>query len=129
MADNNILWSDRKRPIFGLPLSFTKYTLTEERLIINTGFLNLKEDECRLYRVLDIVLNRSLFQRMFGVGTISVQSSDKSLKNFEIKNVKKPKEFKELFSEQVEAVREKKRVVSREFMSDSDDDFDGDDDN
>lgn len=35
----NILWKDRKRTLFGLPWSFTKYKLTEEKLIIQTGFL------------------------------------------------------------------------------------------
>lgn len=122
MSDVNKLWSDRKRPFLGLPLSFTKYTLTEERLLVNTGFFNLKEDECRLYRILDIELNRTLFQRMFNVGTIKISSSDKSLGDFEIKSVKNPREIKELLSEQVEKMRDKKRVVSREYMTDDDDD-------
>ena len=34
-----IIWKDRKRPFMGLPLSFTRYELTEQKLLINTGFL------------------------------------------------------------------------------------------
>ena len=35
--DTDILWSDRKRGLFGLPWSFTKYVLTEEKLLITRG--------------------------------------------------------------------------------------------
>lgn len=38
MAERNVIWSDRKRTLFGLPLSFTKYILTEDRLFVQTGF-------------------------------------------------------------------------------------------
>ena len=45
------LWSDCKRVVFfGLPLSFTKYRLTTNRLFVNTGFLTQREDEVRLYQ-------------------------------------------------------------------------------
>ena len=64
------LWSDRKRTFLGLPWSFTKYNLTEERLFIETGFFNKKEDEVRLYRITDVSLTRSFGQRIVGVGTI-----------------------------------------------------------
>ena len=63
----NIIWKDRKRTLFGLPLSFTKYELTEDRLFIKTGLLTQKEDEVRLYRIMDIGLTRTLGQRIFGV--------------------------------------------------------------
>ena len=120
-----IVWKDRKRTLFGLPWSFTRYSLSEERFFLSTGLLNTKEDEVRLYRILDLQLNIRLHQRIWGLGTIVVSSSDKSLGNFEIKNVKKPREVKELLSGLVEKQREAKRVVSREYMSDDmlDDDF------
>lgn len=118
--DSDILWHDRKRTLFGLPLSFTKYSLSQERLFINTGFFNTEENEVRLYRILDLQLKRSFGQRIFGVGTIVVHSSDKSLKDFEIKSVKNSKKVKELLSQFVEEQREAKRVVGREFMGDGD---------
>lgn len=124
------LWSDRKRTLFGLPLSFTKYSMTEERLFIEQGFLNKKEDEVRLYRIMDVSLSRSFGQRMFGVGTIHCCSADKSMKDFDILSIKHPKEVKEQLSELVEKQRDAKRVTNREFMSDHhdmDDDYDDDD--
>lgn len=55
-----ILWTDRKRhTIFSLPLSFTKYTLTETKLIIQRGCFNLREDEIQLYRVRDIAFKQT----------------------------------------------------------------------
>ena len=70
-------WKDRKRHL-GLPLSFTRYRLSEDRLFYETGLLNLKCDEVLLYRVRDLQLNMSIIQRIFGVGTICVISSDQS---------------------------------------------------
>ena len=109
----NIVWKDRKRTIFGLPWSFTKYSLSDDRLFISTGFLNTKEDEVRLYRIMDISLNRTLGQRMFGLGTIKCCSADKTLGDFEIKNIKKSKDVKEILSEMVEEERNRKKVTSR----------------
>lgn len=119
----NILWSDRKRYL-GLPLSFTKYSMSEDRLFVETGFLNLTQNEVRLYRILDLQLKRSLGQRIFGVGSIIVSSSDKSLGTFEIKNVKNSANVKEMLSVQVEQQREAKRVISRENMNDDVDEND-----
>ena len=109
----NIVWKDRKRTIFGLPWSFTKYSLSDDRLFISTGFLSTKEDEVRLYRIMDISLNRTLGQRMFGLGTIKCCSADKTLGDFEIKNIKKSKDVKEMLSEMVEEERNRKKVTSR----------------
>ena len=121
MADTNleILWKDRKRGFLGLSLSFTKYSLTKERLFVETGFLNSIENEVRLYRILDVQMTRNLGQKMFGLGSINVHSSDASLKDFTIKNIKKPKYVKELLSELVEKQRDEKRVVNRELMASS----------
>lgn len=117
------VWNDRKRTLFGLPLSFTKYMLSEERLFIEQGFLNKKEDEVRLYRIMDVSLTRSFWQRIFGVGTIHCCSADKSLGDFDILSVKNPKDVKEQLSQLVESQRDAKRVTNREYM---DDDHDND---
>lgn len=118
---NDYAWKDRKRiTFFALPLSFTTYAVTNEVLYINSGFFTSKEDEVRLYRILDISLKRSLFQKMFGLGTIHCCSSDKSMSDFDIVNVKKPQEVKRLLSDLIESQRETKRVVSRENFIDND---------
>ena len=65
------IWEDRKR-ILGMPISFTKYYLSEDRLFVQTGLLSMKIEETLLYRVTDISARVGLFQRIFGVGTIVV---------------------------------------------------------
>lgn len=98
------IWADRKRH-FGLPISFTKYSLSEDRLFRETGLLNLNEEEVLLYRVRDVSLSRSLWQRIFGVGTITVHSSDKTSPTLEVINVKDSKSVKELIFTNVEKQR------------------------
>ena len=108
-------WKDRKRHL-GLPLSFTRYMLSEDRIFCETGLLNLKADEVLLYRVQDLELNISLGQRIFGVGTVCVHSSDKTTPHLDLKNVKRPREVKELIHRLVEEAKEKRRMRSMEIM-------------
>ena len=121
MDRHGAVWQDRKRIIFGLPWTFTKYVLTKEKLLIQTGILNTKEEEVRLYRIMDVTLRRSLGQRLFGLGTIHCCSADKSTPEFDIKWIPDSDAVKEKLSDLVEAERMAKRVSSREFMSDEDD--------
>lgn len=122
------LWKDRKR-YFGLPLSFTRYSLSEDRLFVSEGLLNIRDDEVLLYRVRDIDTRRSLWQRLFGVGTVTVVSSDKTMPNLMLKNIKDPVMVKELIHKQVEEVKIQRRVRFGEIMGtdlDSDDELDDD---
>ena len=118
------LWKDRKR-YFGLPLSFTRYALSEDRLFISVGLLNIKDDEVLLYRVRDIDTERNLFQRLFGVGTVTVMSSDKTMPNLVLKNIKDPVMVKEIIHKQVEEMKIKRRVRVGEIMGNEIDDADG----
>lgn len=130
MNKENMMWSERKRNWLGLPWTFTVYGLSEDRLFIKSGVLTVHEDEVRLYRILDLTLRRSLWQRMLGLGTIHVDSSDKTMKNFDIINIRNCYEVKEQLSGLVEAERDNKRVSSREFMGsqhDNEEDYDLDD--
>ncbi len=124
MAD--VVWKDRKRIVFGLPWTFTRYSMTQEKLIIDTGFFSRKEDEIRLYRILDITLRRPLGQRIWGLGTIVLNTADKSSPEAEIKRIKHAKQVKDMLSDMVERERDEKRIAAREFMGygDMDDDAD-----
>ncbi|MDE6590294.1 MAG: PH domain-containing protein [Oscillospiraceae bacterium] len=115
MASIEYLWKDRKRR-FGLPLSFTRYCLSEDRLFCETGFLNLKSDEVLLYRVQDLELTMRITQRIFGVGTVCVHSSDKTMPHLDLKNVKNPREVKELIHQCVEQAKDKRRMRATEVV-------------
>ena len=124
-----LIWKDRKRYL-GMPLSFTRYSLSEDRLFLSVGFLNIKDDEVLLYRIRDITTSRTLWQRLFGVGTVTVVSSDKTMPVLNLKNIKNPVAVKELLHRQVEEMKIRRRVRVGEIMTTgqgSDDDDDPDD--
>lgn len=120
------IWRDRKRYL-GLPLSFTRYALSEDRLFLSVGFLSIKDDEVLLYRIRDIASSRSLWQRLFGVGTVTVISSDKTMPTMVLKNIKRPMEIKELIHNQVEEMKLRRRMRVGEVMGMQDFNDAGDD--
>lgn len=125
----NYLWKDRKRYL-GLPLSFTRYALSEDRLFNSVGFLNIRDEEMLLYRVRDLSVSRSLWQRLFGVGTVTVTSSDKSQPVLQLQNVRDPLFVKEQLHQQVEEMKLRRKVRIGEFSTTFDDPEDDDaDDN
>ena len=120
----DFIWKDRKR-FLGMPLSFTRYALSEDRLFLSVGFFSIRDDELLLYRVRDITTSRTLWQRIFGVGTVTVMSSDKTMPSLVLKNVKDPVFVKELIHKQVEEMKIQRRVRVGEIMGNEIDDADG----
>lgn len=116
VEEEPILWTDRKR-IFGLPISFTKYYLTETKLLIKTGWLNVKEDEVRLYRIRDLRFTQSFADRMFGVGTVCVESTDVSIPRIDLQHVKQPRKVKEVLSASVEESRKRNGIRATEIIA------------
>lgn len=121
--NNNTVWKDRKHFMW-FPISFTKYKIKNERLYQETGLFNTHYDELLLYRITDLCLKRSLAQKIFGTGTIVLSTKADSDKEVLLKNVKNPKEVKDLISHLVEEARDRKKVVGKEFFDDSSDDLD-----
>ena len=122
------IWHDRKR-ILGMPITFTRYALSSDRLFIRRGWLNIHQDEVILYRVRDLCVKANLWQRIFGVGTVTVTSTDKSVPVLTLKNVKQPFEVKELIHENVEKMKIERRMRIGEMSMDLEDgDMDFEDD-
>jgi len=121
----DLIWKDRKR-FLGMPLSFTRYALSEDRLFLSIGFLSIKDEEVLLYRVRDITTRRSLWQRLFGVGSVTVVSSDKTMPTLMLKNIKNPLRVKELLHNQVEEMKLQRRVRVGEIMASGYDENDDD---
>lgn len=116
-----IIMEERKRWLFfALPFTFTKYTLTDRKLTVNEGLLVSKENEILLYRILDITYTRSLFQKLFGLGSITIESQDITSPTFVIKNIKNSRNFKEEISELVEKEKIRLRVRSGEVIGAND---------
>ena len=115
-ADFDYIWTDKKRTLFGLPISFTRYFLTEKKFITRTGFLNIAEDEFDLYRVIDKKLLMPLGQRMFGCGTIVINVRDVDTPVKEIKSIKAPRSVMNKMDELIEAQRDAYQIRGRDML-------------
>lgn len=118
------VWTDRKRyTIWALPISFTVYTLTPTRIVIQRGLLNIKEEEIMLFRVRDISYSQNLFERIAGTGTVTITSTDATTPVVRLEHVKAAQDVKALLLQLVEDNRRKNRVRTAEVMEtpDSDD--------
>lgn len=86
----NVIWTDKPHNFFSLPLNFTRFILTDKKLIVRRGFLNILEDYVDLYKVIDTTISRPIGQRLFGCGTITVVSKDANNKHLDLTKVKEP---------------------------------------
>lgn len=119
------IWSDKKRTIFGLPISFTRYYLTENRLITREGFLNVKEDELELYRIVDKSLSRSICQRIFGCGTITLFCKDADTPEKQVVSIKCPREVSDLIGSYVSQYRDRYSIRGRDMIGSAGDGDEG----
>ena len=130
MNKDKLLWYDRKRIWCGLPCTYTKYGLSEDRLFVETGLFTTKHYDARLYRIMNTSMSCTLIQKIFGLGTIHIDGTDKDLGCYDLINVKHCEQIKDLIDEAVEKERVRNKVVVREYASDADDvddhDADGD---
>ncbi len=116
MSIENNVWQDRSR-IMGMPISFTQYSMTEEQLTIRTGFLNLHTETIKFFRVVDMAITQTIWQRIFGVGSITLSTRDARQPEFIIKDIKNPEKVHKMLDMAVEAARNKHRIRTSEFMT------------
>lgn len=110
------VWSDKKRTLFGLPLSFTRYFLTETKFITRKGFLSLEEDELELYKVVDKKMQLPFGQRLFGCGTIVLYVKDTDTPVKEVLSVKAPRRVAQLIDKYVDQQRDRYHIRGRDMM-------------
>ncbi|HIX17352.1 MAG TPA: PH domain-containing protein [Candidatus Gemmiger faecavium] len=109
------LWKDR-RHILWFPWTFDVYRIANGRIYTQSGLLSSEENECMIYRVLDISLKRTLLNRLCGTGTIILRTKDASDSILTIKNVKNSQQVKDLISDLVEQERRDKGLLGREMF-------------
>lgn len=115
LPQSEILWSDTKRWL-GLPWTFTKYCVDTDRLYTKEGFLRTETDELLLYRILDMKSSQTLWQRICGVGTVTLYCSDKSDGILELKNIRQYEQVRRFLSGIVEQKRTETGVKGREIF-------------
>jgi membrane protein YdbS with pleckstrin-like domain len=93
-----------------LVVNSATYTLTNQRIISRRGLFNRTTFEIELYRVKDVHLYEPLQLRMFGLGTISLMSSQRSTQIFELTAIKDAIQIREQLRHLVEKRRNEKGV-------------------
>ena len=103
---------ERKRvKFFGLPLSFTKYEIEEEKITITSGFLSITEDDALMYKIQDVRLTRSLTERIFRLGTIICYTGDTTHPELELIHIRHSAEIKDYIIHYSEEARRKRRAL------------------
>ena len=118
---------ERKRWIFfGLPFTFTIYTVKEEVITVDTGFLNKEENDCYMYKVQDVTLKTSLWERIFGLGTIICYTGDTTSQQLIMVHIKNARAIKDFILEQSEVARRTRRTMNSLDIGADGADFDND---
>lgn len=124
--DFSYVWTDKKRTLFGLPISFTRYFLTETKFITRKGFLSIDEDEIDLYKITDKKVCFPFFQRMFKCGSIVIYSRDADTPSKEIHCIKNVRKVSELIDKHLTIMRDKYGIRGRDMINLNDHYDDGD---
>ncbi len=104
---------ERKRWLFfGLPFTFTKYTIKEDMITIDAGLLKTVENDCYMYKVQDVQLTATLAEKIFRLGTVTCFTGDTTDPKLELIHIKNARAVKEFILEMSEKARLKRRTVN-----------------
>ena len=110
-------YKEKKRSMFlGLPWTFTTYTVTDEFISIDSGLLNKVENDCYMYKVIDVRLETTLMERILGIGTIHCFTGDVTDPDLKLQHIKNAKEIKDFILKQSEQERMKRRTVNMQHL-------------
>ena len=106
-------YKEKKRSMFlGLPWTFTTYTVTDEFISIDSGLLNKVENDCYMYKVIDVRLETTLMERILGIGTIHCFTGDVTDPDLKLQHIKNAKEIKDFILKQSEQERLKRKTLN-----------------
>lgn len=109
------IWTDKKRIIFGLPLTFTRYFLMKDKLIIQSGWFMVETNEIDLYKIVDKKIITGPIGRMFNYGSLVLYSKDTNHRVFCLKNIKNINETLTLFTEHIDKQRDKYHIRGKDM--------------
>ena len=95
----------------------TRYRLTSQRLFAQTGLIAKNLEEVELFRVKDVTLSQGVLDRLLGVGTVTVLSTDDTAPRLELRGVLRPMEVKEQIRTAFRAARQREGLRTGEFIA------------
>lgn len=116
----HLIWKDRKRYL-GLPWSFTRYSLIKNgdkwvKVFSDIGLLYSIVDEVNVYRIQDVSLHQTLFDKIFKTGTVILYSNDERSPELRLRHIAHPYRVREMFSNLIEEQRALHKVRMSEFQ-------------
>lgn len=106
-------YKERKRILFlGLPWTFTRYTIEEDVITVNTGLIKQVENDCYMYKIQDVQLTSGFFERLFGLGTVICYTGDTTDPKLILQHIKHAREIKEFILKISEEARLKRRTIN-----------------
>ena len=125
--DDTVIFTERKRWVFlGLPWTFTKYTITPGVITVNQGFLNTTEDDCYMYKIQDVKLITSFWERLTGLSTILCYAGDVTTPELRLSHIRHAREIKSYILKTSEEARLKRRTLHTMDIGAASLDADGD---
>ena len=112
-----IKYQERKRLLFfGLPWTFTKYTISQDMITVDEGLIKVEENDCYMYKVIDVRLESSLLERIFGLGTIHCFTGDVTDSDLKLLHIRHAKEIKDFILKQSEQERMKRKTLNMQHL-------------
>ena len=78
-----------------IKLRSTQYTVTNQRVLIEQGIFSKTVDEIDLRYVDDSSFTQSLLDRLLGIGSVTLVSSDKTTPRFMLRSIRDPRGVRE----------------------------------
>jgi uncharacterized membrane protein YdbT with pleckstrin-like domain len=107
-----IKWKDKpagllQRLLTKLHLNFTEYQITKDELIIKKGFIFQRVNSVELYLLKDPDMTVSLYQRLLGIGTITVvvdshSTSNRAGERLFVRNIRNVDKVRKLLRDSIE---------------------------
>ena len=106
-------FKERKRWVFfGIPWTFTTYTVRDDMITRDEGFFKRVENDCYMYKVVDVRLVQSFFERIFKLGTIICYTGDTTDRELVLHHIKHAREIKDYILQASEEARIKRRTIN-----------------
>ncbi|MDF2609262.1 MAG: hypothetical protein K0R92_736 [Lachnospiraceae bacterium] len=120
-----MIFVERKRTkLFAMPICFTTYTISDDKITITSGFLSITVDDAFMYKVQDVKLTISFFERIFRLGSIICYTGDTTHPELKLEHIKNASTIKDFLMTASEEARRKRRTLHNMDIDYSESDMD-----